>query len=71
MWGSNYGVRSPEEEFTCIGKMNGVAEMPPISVKGSTSCNANKFATSDGSCVNASNSVDIREVCSLVGPHCA
>ena len=64
-------MRSPEEEFIGIGKTNGVAETPPISEKGSTSCNADKFATSDGSCANASNTVDIREVCSLVGPHCA
>ena len=64
-------MRSPKEEFICIGKTNGVAETLPISEKGSTSCNANKFATSDGLCVNASNSVDIQEVCSLVGPHCA
>ena len=48
-----------------------MAETPPISETGSTSCNADKFATSDGSCANASSSVDIREVCSLVGPHCA
>ena len=52
-------MRSPEKEFICIGKTNGVAEMPPISKKGSSSCNADKFATSDGSCANASNSVDI------------
>ena len=35
------------------------------------SCNADKFATSDSSCANASNSFDIRKVSSLVGPHCA
>ena len=64
-------MRFPRKEFICIGKTNGVAETLPISEKGSISCNANKFATSDGSCANASNSMNIREVCSLVGPHCA
>ena len=69
--GFNYGVRSPKEELKCIRKTNGVAETPPISENSSASCTADKFATSDGSFANASNGVDVREVRSLVEPHCA